>query len=117
MSPALREHYLREIAAFKSSLFKDGNRLKAWKHLERAHILGQFHVGPHLQVHGYMMSFAIRTKNWREILGQIPRLILAAPGSYFRRAPLGNTGGANVGIFQPMEIPEDLQAILKDRKE
>ncbi len=114
MSPSLRKHFLSEIASYKTALF-DGDNHRAWNHLERAHVLGQFFIGPHLHVHALMMGFALRTRNWREILGQIPRLILAAPGSYFRRAPLGNTGGSNVGIFQPMEIPKDLEDILKDR--
>ncbi|HVH17070.1 MAG TPA: DUF3703 domain-containing protein [Myxococcota bacterium] len=29
------------------------------------------------------------------------------------RAPRGNTGGADVGIFAPMEIPDDLASLLK----
>jgi len=42
-------------------------------------------------------------------------VLLAAPGSWLGRAPLGNTGGANVGIFTPMAIPEDLQRMLDGR--
>jgi hypothetical protein len=54
-----------------------------------------------------MLAFAIRTRDRREALGQLPRLIFAAPGSWIGRAPQGNTGGADVGIFTPMEIPAD----------
>ncbi|QRK07780.1 DUF3703 domain-containing protein [Archangium violaceum] len=61
-----------------------------------------------------MFTFAWRTRDWRELLGQVPRLALAGPGSRLGRAPLGNTGGTDVGIFTPMVIHEDLQAMLRD---
>jgi hypothetical protein len=64
-----------------------------------------------------MFAFAWRRRNFREWAGQIPRLLLAAPGSWLGRAPLGNTGGANVGIFTPMPIPDDLQALLRETSE
>jgi hypothetical protein len=89
-----------------------GHRPQAWRHLERAHILSQPFAWPHVRVHGRMFAFAWRGRWWREILGQLPRLVLAGPGSLLGRAPLGNTGGADVGIFTPMQIPDDLQAIL-----
>lgn len=53
--------------------------------------------------------------HWKigEILGQIPRIILAIPGSLTGLAPKGNTGGSNVGSFTPMKIPDDLNLVLK----
>src|SRR5262245_13874253 len=89
-----------------------GRGAAAWSQLERAHILSQPYAVPHVRVHGRMFAFAWRAGLWREVLGQLPRLVLAGPGSLLGRAPLGNTGGANVGMFTPMPIPEDLQAIL-----
>jgi len=59
-----------------------------------------------------MLAFGWRRRDRREVLGQLSRIIVAAPGSWLGRAPLGNTGGANVGILTPMSIPDDLQAIL-----
>lgn len=85
---------------------------KAWAHLAQAHILGQFFVLPHLRVHWVMFKLGLRTLNKNEILGQIPRLILAAPGSFFKKVPKGNTGLSSVGIFEPMAIPEDLEDAL-----
>lgn len=32
---------------------------------------------------------------------------------HLERAPIGNTGGANVGILQPMPIPDDLAVIFQ----
>lgn len=86
---------------------------RAWHFLERAHILAQYHVFPHLWIHWLMILLAIKTKDPSEFFGQLLRLLLAAPGSIFRKAPKGNTGRSNVGIFQPMEIPSDLEEILK----
>lgn len=111
MSPTVREHFNLELSlarlAEKSSDFKT-----AWKHLARAHIIGQYFAGPHLLTHVLMFRLGCKTHNLSEILGQIPRLILAAPGSWFKKAPKGNTGLSNVGIFQPLEIPDDLKQLL-----
>jgi hypothetical protein len=86
---------------------------RAWVHLERAHIMSQAHAWPHARVHGRMFAFAWRRRDGRELIGQLPRLLLAAPGSWTGRAPRGNTGGADVGIFTPMPIPPDLEALLR----
>ena len=48
----------------------------------------------------------------REIVGQLVRLVVAAPGTWTGRYPVGNTGGANVSALKPMPIPDDLQAVL-----
>jgi hypothetical protein len=91
-----------------------GDAANEWRALERAHVLSQAHAWPHVRVHGWMFAYAWRHHDWRELVGQLPRLLLAAPGSWTGRAPRGNTGGANVGIFTPMAIPSDLQALLRD---
>lgn len=111
MGPALKAHFDGELAT-AAEAEAAGDFPRAWRSLERAHVLSQAHAGPHLRVHGAMAAFAWRRGNVQEVLGQLPRLLLAAPGSWLGRAPLGNTGGANVGIFTPMEIPEDLRRLL-----
>lgn len=83
-----------------------------WLHLGRAHILSQFHAWPHFYIHWKMFQLAVKTFTIKEILGQIPRLILAIPGSLTKKAPKGNTGLSNVGIFTPMTIPNDLEEFL-----
>lgn len=113
MTPRLSEHFERELHQSREAEAR-GDLASAWTSLERAHILSQAHAGPHIRVHCAMFTFAWRTRNPRELLGQIPRMLLAGPGSLLGRAPLGNTGGANVGIFTPMPIPEDLQSLLRD---
>ena len=90
-----------------------GNDLsQAWAHLERAHILSQPMAGRHVRTHLAMLRFAIRTVRPDEVAGQLFRTLVAAPGSWTGRYPLGNTGGANVSAFAPMDIPDDLQPLL-----
>ena len=85
----------------------------AWRHLERAHILSQPHLGLHLASHWSMLRFAIELRDWRETAGQIVRLALAPLGALTGRIPVGNTGRSNVSAFQPMPVPQDLVAKIK----
>ena len=111
MPPKLREHFNLELSLAR--LAENARDFEsAWKHLARAHILSQYFAGPHVWTHILMLRLGLKTHNTSEVLGQIPRLILAAPGSWFKKAPKGNTGLSNVGIFQPLEIPNDLKQLL-----
>jgi hypothetical protein len=62
----------------------------AWGHLERAHILSQSDAARHTWVHGVMLLRASQILLWAEIFAQLPRLLLAAPGSWLGRAPKGS---------------------------
>lgn len=112
MPDGLKVHYHQELNDYKKELAK-GNLQVAWRHLERAHILGQPWPIEHSEVHWVMLKFGIRIKDTREIIGQIPRLLVGGVKSFVGTIPVGNTGGADVPPLRPMEIPEDLQAILK----
>ncbi len=114
MNAALRVAFERELQLAREQE-RAGARESAWRHLERAHVLSQAHAGPHVRVHGRMLCYGVRRLDLREVLGQVARVLVAAPGSWLGRAPLGNTGGADVGILTPMPIPEDLQALLEGR--
>jgi hypothetical protein len=59
-----------------------------------------------------MLKFGFRIKNYREVIGQIPRLLVGGVKSFVGKIPVGNTGGSNVPPLMPMEIPEDLKQIL-----
>jgi len=83
-----------------------------WRHLERAHVLSQPMAAPHLRTHVAMLGYGLRHRNAREIVGQLVRLVVAAPGTWTGRYPAGNTGGANVSALKTMPIPDDLQAVL-----
>ena len=73
-----------------------GDSPREWRHLERAHIL----------------VAAVRRGEVRETVGQLARVLLAAPGSISGRYPVGNTGGADVSAFRPMPVPDDLRPFL-----
>jgi hypothetical protein len=83
-----------------------------WRHLERAHVLSQPMAGPHVRTHVAMLRYGLRHRDGREIVGQLVRLVVAAPGTWTGRYPVGNTGGANVSAVKPMSIPDDLLAVL-----
>jgi hypothetical protein len=90
-----------------------GDLTSEWNHLERAHILSQPLLVPHIRTHMAMLSCGARRHDRREVAGQLLRLLVAGPGSITGRYPAGNTGGADVSPFRPMPIPEDLRAVLE----
>ena len=90
-----------------------GDAAGEWRHLERAHILSQPNIRLHVATHVAMLAAALRRRNRAEVVGQLARLLLAAPGSATGRYPRGNTGGANVSAFRPMPVPTDLAEILE----
>ena len=73
--------------------------------------------GPHVRTHAAMFAAALRRRRGHELVGQLFRIIVAAPGSITGKYPVGNTGGADVSAFEPMPIPEDLQPLLPDTVE
>ncbi|TGM19862.1 DUF3703 domain-containing protein [Leptospira meyeri] len=103
--------YKKELQKYKDSLAQNNDTL-AWHHLERAHIIGQYHPVSHTGVHFRMFVFGIRKFDLNEILGQFVRMSFGWIGSMFNRIPVGNTGSASVPIFAPMPIPDDLKSLL-----
>jgi hypothetical protein len=85
----------------------------AWSHLERAHVLGQAWIAPHLRSHAAMLLFGWQRRDLREVLGQLLRLALVVPGTLLGRLPLGNTGGANVHPLRPLPLSAEVRAILE----
>ncbi|HET6556101.1 MAG TPA: DUF3703 domain-containing protein [Prolixibacteraceae bacterium] len=111
MPSPLKVFFKRELQNARTALVQN-NLQQSWRHLERAHILGQPYPYQHSLVHWKMLLFGIKTKNLREIMGQIPRLLVGGILSFLGKIPVGNTGGANVPALQPMEIPEELKQII-----
>ena len=111
MPAVVRWHYRAEIIASKAS-YAVGDLPSEWYHLERAHILAQRWPREHNAVHWRMLMFGIRTKNAREIFGQLPRLVFGGVKSFVGTVPIGNTGGADVPALKPMEMPLDLRVVL-----
>jgi hypothetical protein len=111
----LRDAWGEEFAAARAARSR-ADVVGEWKSLERAHILSQPMAGLHLRTHVAMLGYAWRRRDRHEVVGQLFRLVVAAPGSLTGRYPVGNTGGADVSAFRPMAIPEDLQAVLEQAK-
>ena len=107
----IRPYVQAELAAAFEAERQGDQHLAFWQ-LERAHVLSQGATIEHLRVHGHMLRFALRHGFVREALGQIPRLLLAAPLSLVGLIPTGNTGGSNVSGLRPMPVPADLQQII-----
>ena len=111
MSPELKSAWTLELRSAHDAQAR-GDARAAWRHLERAHILSQPFALPHVEVHARMLWFALRRRDGRELVGQLIRTALAAPASWLGRAPLGNTGGSDVGLLTPMPLPNDLRQLL-----
>jgi hypothetical protein len=109
----LRTAWTAELDAARAARMT-GNSGAEWTHLERAHILSQPMAGAHVRTHLAMFAAAWRRHDRHEVVGQLFRMLVAAPGSATGKYPVGNTGGANVSAFEPMPIPEDLLGLLGD---
>lgn len=81
---------------------------RAWRHLERAHVIGQVYPYEHSFAHWKMLQFGFRIKSIREIAGQIPRLLVGGVKSFVGKIPVENTGGANVPPLRPLPIESDI---------
>ena len=112
MPGGLKIYYQKELEKYRIELASD-NLQVAWRQLERAHILGQPWFIQHTQVHWLMLKFGIKIKDKKEILGQLPRLLVGGVKSFVGKIPTGNTGGANVPPLKVMEIPDELKNIMK----
>ncbi len=112
MPTELRPYYEQELAIYQTA-YAEGNLQRAWRHLERAHILGQPWAVEHSEVHWIMLKFGIAIKSWKEIRGQILRLVFGGVKSFVGKIPTGNTGGADVPPLQVMDIPQDLEKVLR----
>ena len=106
---ALRAAWAAERTAAREAR-RQGNNETEWKHLERAHILSQPMAVAHVRTHMAMLAAGMRRHDRAEVLGQLLRIAVAAPGSWTGRYPIGNTGGADVSALRPMPIPDDLRS-------
>jgi len=80
-------------------------------HLERAHVLSQRKTFRHTYVHGLMLVAGMRRRDFREVIGQVPRMLASV---LFSRlwVPRGNTGRARVSALKQMPVPEDLRHLI-----
>jgi len=86
---------------------------KAFPFFERSHILGQKYVVPHTISHLWMLKIGFKTKNIKEIIGQLIRIPMGIIGSLVGIVPIGNTGGSDISITKSPPIPKDLREIIE----
>ena len=97
-------------AAYRAALTQShdardrGDHDAAFAALERAHILAQRYLIPHVVTHLLMLRIGWSRRDAREVLGQVARLIATVPGFLTGWVPKGNPGGANVSALRPMPL-------------
>lgn len=108
MNPVRRAAFDAELARADDSIAR-GELDAAFAHLERAHVLGQDLVVPHVRSHGRMLALELRRRRPAAAFGQAVRVVLGALGSALGSVPAGNTGGSDVGLFRRMPIDPELR--------
>ena len=102
--------YATEIASARVAFARD-EHARSFFHLERAHVLGQRSTFKHVYAHWLMLCVGLSQRDFREVLGQIPRMFAALLSSHVW-VPLGNTGRSRVSAFTPMPVPADLRRFV-----
>lgn len=112
MPKSLQPYFDRKLKAYQDSL-QEANLQQAWRHLEKAHVIGQAYPFQNSYVHWKMLRFGIKIKTGREIRGQIPRLLIGGIKSFVGKIPVGNTGGANVPPLKSLPIEREVADIFE----
>jgi hypothetical protein len=107
----IRSHVDAELEAAKAAERACDPSL-SFRHLERAHVLGQSSTVQHVRVHLRMLAWGIRHHDRRQVAGQIFRVVGAATKTWAGLVPQGNTGGSDVSAFRSMAIPDDLAGLI-----
>jgi hypothetical protein len=89
---AVSERLAADLASARAAT-RAGNEHAAWSLLEEAHVLSQPWAWPHFQVHAAMLALGWRTRDRREVTGQLLRIVVPAT--------------------QPMPVPDDLRTLLE----
>ena len=92
---------------------QEGKLQQAWRHLERAHVIGQAYPFEHSYVHWKMLMFGFKIKSAKEVMGQVPRLLVGGVKSFVGKVPVGNTGGANIPPLKRLPIDPQITALFE----
>ena len=87
-----------------------------WRWLMAAHIVGQPYFGLHWRTHAAMLGFALRTRDYPELAGQLLRLMLVPLGHLLGKLPAGNIGRATVNAFHPMPLDPSMQRLISNTR-
>ena len=115
MHAALEKRFRSEIAQARR-LLKSGSLDEAFEHLQRAHVLGQRYIVPHIQAHWLMLRIGVARRAVAEVLGQAARIVLGALGSAVGVVPTGNTGGTDISMFKRLPIDPELEKALNEKQ-
>ena len=113
---AIAPYVKKELLNYEQALIS-GDFSTAFTYLENAHILGQESTYWHVKVHYLMLIWGIKQRDFKEILGQVIRIIGAAALTVIKGVPTGNTGGSNVSPIAPMPIKPEHSEIIAKAKE
>lgn len=103
----LKSEFKNQLNIVKVALAKKQYKT-AFYHLENAHILGQNNLYRHTLSHYYMLIFGLKTKNRKEIFGQILRVFASILFTLIW-VPKGNTGGTNISPVKIIPIRKELK--------
>src|SRR5690606_11456340 len=111
MPDSLKVYYRAELRGYQEKM-DEKEYTAAWRHLERAHVIGQSYPWEHSYAHWKMLLFGFTIKSPHEILGQIPRLLVGGVKSFVGKVPTGNTGGANIPPLRVLPIEADIREVF-----
>lgn len=114
MNPIRCSAFNSEIAQAKRFI-ATGNLEAGFAHLERAHVIGQGYVIPHITSHWLMLRVELQRRRLTAVVGQLTRIVLGALGSAVGVVPTGNTGGTDISMFKRLPIETELQEIIDGR--
>jgi hypothetical protein len=98
--------------ALARKLIATGELQAGFSHLERAHIIGQAFIAPHVISHWSMLGVELRRGRPGAVIGQVARMVLGMFGSAIGVVPVGNSGGTDVSMFKRMAIAPELQKLM-----
>ena len=114
MNPVQQSAFDAEIAQAQA-LVARGELAAGFAHLERAHVIGQAHVLPHVTSHWLMLKVEVQRRRPVAVLGQAVRIVLGGLGSAIHVVPTGNTGGSDISMFKRLPVDPALQRIIEGR--
>lgn len=103
----LKNEFYHQLKLGKTALKKNDFKTSFY-HLENAHVLGQKHIIRHTISHYRMLIFGVKSKNSKEIIGQVTRIIASVLFTLIW-VPRGNTGGSNISPIKQIPIRKELQ--------
>lgn len=111
MTPTLGQAF-EEALAEGLALLRSGRLDAAEQALARAHILGQYHVLPHVRSHWWLLVVELRRRRPLAVAGQFARIVLGALGSALNVVPDGNPGTSDVSMLARHPVPPALRELM-----